>query len=105
MTYDGGRCRVTPEGGQPAEAATPTAAWSALYGASQRGRVTAMCGARLFGLSDKRVLQLLAALPGANRCERFCGWPGERPPPPPLVRLHDAHLQYNLVNLDNRLSR
>ncbi len=84
-----GLYRVTPEGGQPAEGATPTAAWSAMYGASQRGRVTAMCGARLFGLSDKRVLQLLAALPHANRCERFCGWPGERPdPPPPLVRLN-----------------
>ena len=80
-------CRVTVEGGQPVKGATPTMAWSALYGASQRARVVAVCGARLFGLSDKRVLQLLTALPNAHRCERFCNWPaGDRPPPPPLVR-------------------
>ena len=84
---DGGELsRVTPEGERPTEGASPTAAWSALYCAAQRGRVTAMCGARLFGLSDKRVLRLLAALPDANRCERFCGWPGDRPCPPALVR-------------------
>jgi hypothetical protein len=80
-------CRVSVEGGQPVEGATPTTAWAALYGASQRARVVAVCGARLFGLSDKRVLQLLTALPNAHRCERFCRWPaGDRPLPPPLVR-------------------
>ena len=80
--------RVAVDGSQPAEGATPTMAWSALYGPSQRARAVSVCGARLFGLSDKRVLQLLASLPNTHRCERFCNWPAgrHRPLPPPLVR-------------------
>lgn len=35
-----------------------------------------------------KVAEALAGLPGADRCDRFCGWPdGEERPPPQLVRL------------------
>lgn len=70
------------------EARTASLAWAALYPASDRGRTTAFSGAHSFGLSDKRVLLLLARLPDAARCERFCEWPGkqDRPPVPALVR-------------------
>lgn len=79
---------MTPAGGKPVEGRTASLAWAALYPASDRGRTTACSGAHSFGLSDKRVLALLASLPDAPRCQVFSQWPGHREPPPapPLVR-------------------
>lgn len=85
-------CRVTPRGRKPVEAATATAAWAALYTGSggsgmYRSGGGGLHGARAFGVAHPAVAALLRGLPGAERCERFCGWPDgqERPPPPPCV--------------------
>lgn len=41
----------------------------------------------MFGLSLPRVQRAIEALPGAARCDRYCGWPeGEQPEPAPMVR-------------------
>lgn len=40
----------------------------------------------MFGLSNPKVQRAIRALPGAQRCERYCGWPeGQQPVPIPLV--------------------
>lgn len=40
----------------------------------------------MFGLSVERVQRAIEGLPGANRCDRYCGWPeGAQPDVPPLV--------------------
>ncbi|GAB4814051.1 hypothetical protein N2152v2_001097 [Parachlorella kessleri] len=80
--------RVTPKGGQPTEGATPLQAWQALYAGDKLGRLRAMSmsGAAMFGLASPRVVALIQQLPGAARCERYCGWPeGEQPEVPPLT--------------------
>lgn len=41
----------------------------------------------MFGLTLPRVQRAIEALPGARRCDRYCGWPeGTEPEPVPLVR-------------------
>lgn len=66
------------------------AAWAALAGpeAGAAGAApSSVSGAAMFGLSSPRVARLIEGLPGAERCERYTGWPeGARPEPPALVR-------------------
>lgn len=43
-------------------------------------------GDLMFGLSSARVQRAIRALPGATRCDRYCGWPeGEELAAAPLV--------------------
>lgn len=40
----------------------------------------------MFGLSNPKVQRAIRELPGAQRCDRYCGWPeGQQPAPVPLV--------------------
>lgn len=88
--------RVTPEGGAPVEAKTPAKAWALLFKRPRgqgnntgRGAVSLMetSGARHFGLTTPQVVAAILGLPGAERCERFSGWPDGAAPPaaPPLT--------------------
>lgn len=85
---------VTPAGGRPVEADTATKAWAALYAsdAQAAARAAGVSGAKMFGVSLPAVARAIERLPGAERCERYCGWPeGSQPPPPPeLVSSPDA---------------
>lgn len=88
--------RVTPEGSDPVEARSPAKAWSLLFKrprgqGKSNGRAPARSmeafGARHFGLTVPRVVAAILGLPGAERCERFSGWPDGAHPPtaPPLT--------------------
>lgn len=80
---------MTPEGGAPVEGPTATKAWRALYESDASGaeRTLGLSGDLMFGLAQPRVQRALEALPGAARCDRYCGWPeGEQPEAVALVR-------------------
>lgn len=82
--------RVTPQGFPAAEGLSATRAWQALYACDAAGgaRSLGLNGEQMFGLSAPRVQRALQRLPGAQRCDSYCGWPeGMQPAAPPLVRL------------------
>lgn len=50
------------------------------------GLALSPAGDLMFGLSSARVQRAIRALPGATRCDRYCGWPeGEELAAAPLV--------------------
>lgn len=61
---------VTPEGGQPVSASTPTAAFTALWGSDAKGsgKAVGRSGAEAFGLLHPLVTKMIHALPNAARC-------------------------------------
>jgi hypothetical protein len=85
--------RVQPRGCPPVEGPSATRAWQALYAGDAAGgaRSLGLCGEQMFGLSAPRVQRALERLPGAQRCDRYCGWPeGTQLAAPQLVSLRES---------------
>jgi hypothetical protein len=81
-------CRVTPQGCQPVEGPTATKAWQALYACDEAGQARSLgiSGEAMFGLALEAVQRAIQHLPGAHRCDCYCGWPeGLQPEAPVLV--------------------
>ncbi|KAL4440395.1 hypothetical protein ABPG75_003396 [Micractinium tetrahymenae] len=77
--------RVTLKGCPSVEGPTATKAWKALYDAASQARVVDVSGDVMFGLASAKVQRAIRTLPGAERCERYLGWPeGEEPAEVPL---------------------
>ncbi|KAI3431442.1 hypothetical protein D9Q98_004494 [Chlorella vulgaris] len=85
--HSGPLFRVTPQGCQPVEAPTATKAWQALYACDEAGQARSLgiSGEAMFGLALESVQRAIQHLPGAHRCDCYCGWPeGLQPEAPPL---------------------
>ena len=69
--------------------ASPQRAWLMLLpDAISRGRATGQEGIRLFGFTNRRVVQCVQQLPNASRCEHYACWPdGMQPERVRLVSL------------------
>ena len=73
-------CRVTPQGKPPVYGNSPAKAWMALFSSSKANDATivrssiAGAGNRMFGLTSPPIQEAIQALPGAEKCERYC-WP------------------------------
>ncbi|GAX81946.1 hypothetical protein CEUSTIGMA_g9374.t1 [Chlamydomonas eustigma] len=72
--------RITPDGCPPVEGPSPSAAFSMLWDcdANGRGKSLQLSGPAAFGFMHERIIRLIQSLPGAGRCERYCGWPRGR---------------------------
>ena len=69
--------------------ASPQRTWLMLGpDAGSRIRTTSHEGMRLFGFTNRRVIQCIQQLPNAGRCEHYACWPdGMQPERPRLVSL------------------
>eukprot|EP00887_Chlorella_sp_A99_P002328 scaffold10.g2328.t1 len=78
---------VTPPGGRTAvQARSASKAWAALHLGDKQAaaKLIGLSGAKMFGVSAPAVQHAIQGLPGAERCDRYCGWPeGQQLPEAP----------------------
>jgi len=69
-------CRITC-GDVTVEGSTPQSAWQKLRGdpAAIPAKPSRQEGLQMFGLKHRTVCRRIHRLPGADRCEQYCGWP------------------------------